>query len=66
VALVRTFGPRPRPVYVFVVPGRVVGFTGGLVVTRDGDRILAGWREKKVTTLLGLKHPASVDDVAIR
>jgi len=66
VSLVRTFGPHARPVAVFVVPGRVVGFTGGLVVTRDGDRIRAGWREKRVTTLLGLRHPASVDDVAIR
>ncbi|HEU5216297.1 MAG TPA: hypothetical protein VFU30_12230 [Gaiellaceae bacterium] len=57
-----------RPVDSFVVPGRVIGFTGGLVVTRTEDRLLA-WllaRSKSVTTLLGLAHPSSVDDVAIR
>ena len=66
VALVRTFGQNERPVSVFAVPGRVVDLTGGLVVTRTRDRILAGWRDKTVSTLLGLTHPASVDDVAIR
>lgn len=65
-AFVRTFGRDAKPTDVFAVPGRVVDFTGGLVVTRTPDRILAGWREKTVSTLLGLKHAASVDDVAIR
>ena len=65
-ALIRTFGPSKRPVEVFAVPGRVVGFTGGLVVTRTKDRILAGWRRKTITALLGLRHRASVEEVAIR
>lgn len=65
-SLVRSFAANGRSVDAFFVPGRVVGLTGGLVVTRARDRILAGWREKSVTTLLGLDHPASVDDVAIR
>ena len=66
VAIVRTFPRSGRTVYSFVVPGRVVGLTGGRVVTRARDRLLVGWRDKTVTTLLGLRHPVSVDDVAIR
>lgn len=66
VSLVRSFARHGRQSDAFFVPGRVLGLTGGLVVTRTHDRVLAGWREKSVTTLLGLKHPASIDDVAIR
>jgi hypothetical protein len=64
-ARVRTFGATGRPVDTFVVPGEVVGLTGGLVVTRTTDRLLAGWREKKVSTLLVLPRAASVEDLAI-
>jgi hypothetical protein len=49
-----------------MVPGRVVGFTGGLVVTRTHDSLLAGWRQKRVTTLLTVRPTASVEDLAIR
>jgi hypothetical protein len=61
-ALVRTFGPTGRS---FRVRGRVVGLTGGLVVTRTQDRILAGWREKRVASLLKLRPGTSVEDLAI-
>ena len=64
-ALVRTFGSTGRPLEGFRVPGRVVGLTGGLVVTRTQDRVLAGWREKRVTSLLELRPATSVDDLAI-
>lgn len=64
-ARVRTFGTTGRPVDNFVVPGKVVGLTGGLVVTRTTDRLLAGWREKTVSTLLGVPRMASVEDLAI-
>jgi hypothetical protein len=62
---VRTFGTDGRPVDNFVVPGKVVGLSGGLVVTRTTDRLLAGWREKTVSTLLGVPRMASVEDLAI-
>src|SRR5207253_3315288 len=42
--LVRTYGRGGRPLERFRVPGRVVGLSGGLVVTRTSDKILAGWR----------------------
>jgi hypothetical protein len=42
-----------------------VGFTGGLVVTRTSNRILAGWRSKAVSTVLTVKPSASVEDVAV-
>jgi len=63
--LVRTFGSNGRPLEAFSVPGRVVGLTGGLVVTRTQARLLAGWRTKSVSTLLNVRPAASVDDVAI-
>lgn len=64
-AVVRSFGHRGRPVQNFAVPGKVVGFSGGQVVVRMPDRIVAGWRTKTVTTLLTLKPSAAVEDVAI-
>ena len=67
VAAVRTFGPAGRPVEAFFVPGKVVDLTGGLVVTRTANRLLAGWRgrDKTVSTVLGLRHTASVEDLGI-
>jgi hypothetical protein len=64
-ALVRTFGSTGRPLEAFRVPGRVLELTGGLVVTRTQDRILAGWREKRVVSLLELRPKTSVEDLAI-
>jgi hypothetical protein len=64
-ARVRTFGSTGRSLEGFRVPGRVVGLTGGLVVTRTQDRVLAGWREKRVTSLLELRPTTSVEDLAI-
>ena len=64
-AVVRSFGRTGRPVDDFRVPGRVVGLTGGLVVTRTQDRILAGWREKSVSVLLTVKRTTSLEDLAI-
>ncbi|MFL5959599.1 MAG: hypothetical protein ACJ75G_04935 [Gaiellaceae bacterium] len=66
VTLVRTLGGGSRPAQGFFVPGRVVAFARGLVVTRTPDKILAGWREKTVSTLLGVTPRASVEDLAIR
>jgi hypothetical protein len=63
--IVRVFGPAGRPLEAFRVPGRVLGFTGGLVVTQAQNRILAGWRTKTVNTLLTLRPGASVEDLAI-
>lgn len=63
--LVRTFGPAGRPLAGFRVPGRVADISGGFVVTRSEDRILAGWRTKTVNTLLSVKQSASVEDVAV-
>jgi hypothetical protein len=63
--LVRTFSPAGRPLEGFRVPGRVVGFTGGLVVTRTSNKILAGWRSKAVSTVLTVRPSATVEDVAI-
>lgn len=64
--LVRTFGPAGRPLESLRVPGRVAALTGGLVVTRTGGKILAGWRTKTVSTVLTVKQSAPVEDVAIR
>jgi hypothetical protein len=64
-ARIRSFGPSRRMLDNFVVPGRVVGFTGGLVVTRTEDKILAGWRDKTVHTLLKVAPTTPVDDVVI-
>ena len=63
--LVRTFGSNGRPLEAFSVPGRVVGLTGGLVVTRTQAKVLAGWRTTSVSTLLDVRPATSVDDVAI-
>jgi hypothetical protein len=64
-AWIRSFGPKGRRVDNFFVPGRVVGLTGGLVVTRAQDRILAGWRENTVNTLLRLGRTTVVEDLEI-
>ncbi len=64
-ALVRTLGPAGRPLESFRVAGRVVSLTGGLVVTRTADRILAGRRGHTVSTLLGVRRATPVDDLAI-
>ena len=64
-AVVRSFGRTGRPVDDFRVPGRVVGLTGGLVVTRTQAKVLAGWRTKSVSTLLDVGPATSVDDVAM-
>jgi hypothetical protein len=64
-AWIRSFGPKGRRVDNFFVPGTVVGLTGGRVVTRAQDRLLAGWRTKTVDTVLGVRRSAPVDDVAI-
>jgi hypothetical protein len=63
--LVRTFSLAGRPLEGFRVPGRVVGLTGGLVVTRTSNKILAGWRSKAVSTVLTVRPSASVEDVAV-
>jgi hypothetical protein len=63
--LVRTFARRGGSVEGFRVPGRVVALTGGLVVTRTPGRILAGWRDTTVDTLLKVHSRTSVDDLAI-
>jgi hypothetical protein len=64
-ALVRTFDATGRPAEGFRVPGRVLVLTGGLVVTRSQGRVLAGWRGKRVSTLLRVSQATSVDDLAI-
>jgi hypothetical protein len=64
-ALIRSFGHKGRLVDNFFVPGRVVGLTGGLVVTQAQGRILAGWREKTVNTLLTLRPTTVVQDLQI-
>lgn len=63
--LVRTFTSAGRPLDGFRVPGRVMGLTGGLVVTRTPNEILAGWRSNAVSTVLTVRPSASVDYVAI-
>ena len=64
-SLVRSFGQTGRRVDNFFVPGRVVNLTGGLVVTRAQDRILAGWGAKTVETLLTVRRTTVVADLAI-
>ncbi|HKU57458.1 MAG TPA: hypothetical protein VJP41_10600 [Gaiellaceae bacterium] len=65
-ARVRSFGPARRPLDNFVVPGRVVELTGGLVATQTADKVLAGWgRRKSVDTLLRVRPTTSVEDFAI-
>jgi hypothetical protein len=65
-AIVRSFGSRGQRVDNFVVPGSVIGFSGGLVVVRTTTRILAGWgRDKVVGTLLPVRRSAAVEEVAV-
>ena len=63
--LVRVFRQSGRQVGGFRVPGRVIRVTDGLVVTQTPNRILAGWRDKHVTTVLRPRPGTSVDDFAI-
>jgi len=63
--LVRTFTRNGRQAEAFRVPGRVVAVTGGLVVTRTSDRILAGWRGKSLNTVLGVRSTTPVADLAV-
>ncbi|HZT95185.1 MAG TPA: hypothetical protein VE985_11990 [Gaiellaceae bacterium] len=64
-SLVRTFSRSGGPLEGFRVPGRVLGLTGGLVVTRTHDKVLAGWRGKTVGTILEVRPATRVDDVSI-
>jgi hypothetical protein len=64
-AFIRSFGAHGRLVDNFRVPGKVIGFSKGLVVVRTPERILAGWREKKVTTLLTVPRNATVRDLQV-
>lgn len=63
--LVRTFSTGGRQMAGFRVPGRVVGLTGGLVVTRMSNKVLAGWREKTVSTVLTVGQTALLEDLTI-
>jgi hypothetical protein len=63
--LVRTFGRNGRPLEGFRVPGRVIGLTGGLVVTRTQGRVLAGWRSKRVSTVLRVRNATAVEDLTL-
>jgi hypothetical protein len=58
--LVATFRPNGSPLRGFRVPGRVIGVTGGFVVTRRVERIVAGWRQPNARTVLTVKPSASV------
>ncbi|MFZ0340872.1 MAG: hypothetical protein WAL31_00870 [Gaiellaceae bacterium] len=63
---IRGLGHHGRRVDDFFVPGRVVGFTGGLVATRTAGKVLAGWgRQKTVDTLLRVRPSASVAELEI-
>ena len=59
-ALVATFKPNGVPLRGFRVPGRVIAVTGGFVVTRRVERIVAGWRHPNARTILTVKPTASV------
>jgi hypothetical protein len=59
-ALVATFEPSGRPLSGFRVPGRVIGVTGGFVVTRRTDRLVAGWRRPNARTILSVKPATSI------
>jgi hypothetical protein len=63
--LVATFKPNGGPLRGFRVPGRVIGITGGFVVTRRLDRIVAGWRQPSARTLLTVKPATSVRTLEI-
>jgi hypothetical protein len=47
------------------VPGRVVGLTGGFVVTRTSERILAGWRDQRIGTLLTVRPTTTIADLEL-
>lgn len=64
-ALVATFKPNGSPLRGFRVPGRVIGVTGGFVVTRRVERIVAGWRQPNAKTVLTVKPTASVRAIDI-
>ena len=64
-AFIRSFGDHGRLVDNFRVPGKVVGFSRGLVVVRTPTRILAGWREKSIATLLTVPRGATVRDLQV-
>jgi hypothetical protein len=64
-ALVATFKPNGGPLMGFRVPGRVIGVTGGFVVTRRLDRIVAGWRQPNARTVLTVKPATSVRTLEI-
>jgi hypothetical protein len=63
--LVRTFTRHGRQVEAFRVPGKVVALTGGLVVARTSDRILAGWQDKSVDTVLAVRSTTPVADLSV-
>jgi hypothetical protein len=62
---VRTFAHTGRAVEDFRVPGRVVGLTGGFVVTRTSERILAGWRDQRIGTLLTVRPTTTIADLEL-
>jgi hypothetical protein len=65
-AAIRGLGRRGRLADDFFVPGRVVGFTGGLVATQTTGNVLAGWgRQKAVDDLLRVSPSASVAELEI-
>jgi hypothetical protein len=64
-ALVATFKPNGGPLRGFRVPGRVIGVTGGFVVTRRLDRIVAGWRQPNARTILTVEPATSVRTLEI-
>jgi hypothetical protein len=64
-ALVATFKPNGGPLRGFRVPGRVIGVTGGFVVTRRVNRIVAGWRQPNARTVLTVKPATSVRTLEI-
>jgi len=59
-ALVVPFKPNGIPLNGFRVPGRVIGITGGFVVTRRVERIVAGWRQPEARTILTVKPATSI------
>jgi hypothetical protein len=65
VPFIRSFGRTGNTVDNFRVPGNVVALTGGLVVTQTPDKVVAGWRDKSVSTLLGVGRATSVEDVVV-
>lgn len=64
-ALVATFKASGTPLARFKVPGRVIGITGGFVVTRRPDRIVAGRRQPSAVTILGVKPATSIRGLEI-